>query len=149
MWTPKWIPREIDLVIPEIKSYIEKYQIEHIDFFDLTAVVNRNWTIAFCKRMIEEDLGVTWALPSGTRSEALDFEVLSLLRQSGFTKSPMQLSVYAKAFKRSFAKRLYGTSNGSWLLEVCNTRKCGVSLPARVLSAASAFRSSSKRRNTR
>ena len=43
----------------------------------------------------------------------------------------MQLSVYAKAFKRSFAKRLYGTSNGSWLLEVCNTRKCGVSLPAR------------------
>lgn len=86
MWTPKWIPREIDLVIPEIKSYIEKYQIEHIDFFDLTAVVNRNWTIAFCKRMIEEDLGVTWALPSGTRSEALDFEVLSLLRQSGCTK---------------------------------------------------------------
>ena len=86
MWTTKWVSRDIDHVIAEIRQNIALYQIEHIDFYDLTAVVNRSWTLAFCNRMIAENLNVTWALPSGTRSEALDAEVLSKLRESGCTK---------------------------------------------------------------
>lgn len=86
MWTTKWVSRDIGQVIDEIKKNIQLYQIEHIDFYDLTAVVNRTWTVAFCRRLIEENLKVTWALPSGTRSEALDAEVLTLLHQSGCTK---------------------------------------------------------------
>lgn len=86
MWTTKWVSRDIEHVIAEIKQNILLYQIEHIDFYDLTAVVNRSWTLAFCKRMVDENLNVTWALPSGTRSEALDSEVLSLLKVSGCTK---------------------------------------------------------------
>ncbi|MGZ3691155.1 MAG: B12-binding domain-containing radical SAM protein [Pseudobdellovibrio sp.] len=86
MWTTKWIARDINCVIDEIKDYIREYKIEHIDFYDLTAVVNRNWTLDFCKRLIQEDLKITWALPSGTRSEALDAEVLNYLFKSGCTK---------------------------------------------------------------
>lgn len=86
MWTTKWISRNIDCVIKEIKYYMTEYQIEHIDFYDLTAVVNRNWTISFAKKLIEENLNLTWALPSGTRSEALDNEVLAYLFKSGCTK---------------------------------------------------------------
>lgn len=86
MWTTKWISRDPDAAIQEIKNYIQKYQVDHIDFFDLTAVVNRSWTIDFCKKLINENLNITWSLPSGTRSEALDFEVLSYLRKSGCTK---------------------------------------------------------------
>lgn len=86
MWTTKWVSRDINCVIEEIKKYIRVYDIDHIDFFDLTAVVNRNWTLAFCKMLIEENLKITWALPSGTRSEALDKDVLTMLKQSGCTK---------------------------------------------------------------
>lgn len=86
MWTTKWVSRDIDEVIKEIKYNISTFRIEHIDFFDLTAIVNRSWTIEFCKRMIQENFGITWSLPSGTRSEALDEEVLKLLWQSGCNK---------------------------------------------------------------
>jgi radical SAM superfamily enzyme YgiQ (UPF0313 family) len=86
MWTTKWIPRDADLVIDEIKSYVRDYGIEHIDFLDLTAIVNKKWTIDFCQKLIKEDLGITWSLPSGTRSEALTPEVLHLLKESGCEK---------------------------------------------------------------
>lgn len=86
MWTTRWVSRSIDEVIDEIKFYKRRYEIDHVDFYDLTAVVNKKWTIEFCERLISENLGVTWSLPSGTRSEALDLEVLSLLKRSGCLK---------------------------------------------------------------
>ena len=33
--------------------------------------------------MIKEKMPITWGLPSGTRSEVLDYEMLSLLRKAG------------------------------------------------------------------
>lgn len=86
MWTTRWIARDIDQIIKEVKSYIKDYRINHIDFYDLTLVVNKDWTKKFCDRIINENLGLTWSLPSGTRSEALTFEILSLLRKSGCEK---------------------------------------------------------------
>lgn len=86
MWTTRWTARNLDTVMDEMKKYIAEFDINHIDFYDLTAVVNRNWTISFCKRMIEEKINISWSLPSGTRSEALDQEVLHYLRASGCTK---------------------------------------------------------------
>lgn len=86
MWTTRWVSRDIDDVIDEIKYYKRRYDIDHVDFYDLTAVVNKKWTIEFCERLISEKMGVTWSLPSGTRSEALDEEVLGLLVRSGCLK---------------------------------------------------------------
>ncbi len=83
MWGTNWFPRDIEDLISEIKYYIKRYQIDHIDFHDLTAVINRKWTISFCQRLKEENLDITWALPAGTRSEALDSEVLQALYESG------------------------------------------------------------------
>ncbi len=86
MWTTKWKPRDIKDLINEMKYYIHKYEIEHFDFYDLTAIVNKNWTIEFCKALYAENLNITWSLPAGTRSEALSDEVLHLLKKSGLHK---------------------------------------------------------------
>lgn len=83
MWGTNWFPRDIDDLVHEIKYYIKRYRIDHVDFHDLTAVINKKWTLAFCERLKEEALGITWALPAGTRSEALDKEVLQALYESG------------------------------------------------------------------
>lgn len=83
MWTTRWIARETRKVIEEMKSYIRSYQATNFDFYDLTAVVKREWIVEFCKLLIEENLNVTWQLPSGTRSEAIDGEVTTLLYRSG------------------------------------------------------------------
>jgi radical SAM superfamily enzyme YgiQ (UPF0313 family) len=57
--------------------------VSNIDFYDLTAVIRKDWIIRFSTLLIEKKLRLTWQLPSGTRSEALDEEVVPLLHASG------------------------------------------------------------------
>jgi len=83
MWTTRWLARVPLKVVEEMEEYIRQYRVENFDFYDLTAVVRKDWIIEFCKLLIERKLNITWQLPSGTRSEALDEEVTGLLYNSG------------------------------------------------------------------
>lgn len=85
MWTTRYILREVDEVIAEIEHYIAKYDITSLQFYDLTAITKRRWTIEFCRKLIERGIDLKWSLPSGTRSEALDPETLSYLKRTGCT----------------------------------------------------------------
>lgn len=83
MWTTRWVPRTPALVLDEIEKYLEVHRAQNIDFYDLTAIVRRSWIIEFCELILERGLEFTWQLPSGTRSEAIDDEVVALLRRAG------------------------------------------------------------------
>lgn len=83
MWTTKYYTREPSDVVQEMKLYIEKYQVENFNFCDLTAIIDKNWIVQFCHILLSQKLNITWQLPTGTRSEALDEEVLTLLYQTG------------------------------------------------------------------
>lgn len=83
MWTTRWLARTPSKVVDEMQEYIAKYNIQNFDFYDLTAVVRKDWIVEFCKLLIDRNLNITWQLPSGTRSEALDDEVTDLLYRSG------------------------------------------------------------------
>jgi radical SAM superfamily enzyme YgiQ (UPF0313 family) len=83
MWTTRYILRDIDDLIGEIKSYVARYDITALQFYDLTAITKKRWTIEFCNRLIAEGLDyLHWSLPSGTRSEALDHETLAMLKRT-------------------------------------------------------------------
>ena len=60
-------------------------KIENFSFYDLTAIVKRDWIVTFCKLILERNLKFTWQLPSGTRSEAFDSEVIDLMYRTGCT----------------------------------------------------------------
>ena len=83
MWTTRWIARNPQALLDEMRGLIATYQIENFDFYDLTAIVRRDWIIDFCHKIIQSGLRITWQLPSGTRSEAIDEEVSRLLYASG------------------------------------------------------------------
>jgi radical SAM superfamily enzyme YgiQ (UPF0313 family) len=83
MWGTNWFARDPQDVIDEIKYYHRQYAIEHIEFYDLTAIVDRRWTLEFSRLLAAEGLPITWRLPSGTRSEALDEDVLRAMVVSG------------------------------------------------------------------
>jgi anaerobic magnesium-protoporphyrin IX monomethyl ester cyclase len=83
MWTTRWIARDPALVLAEMRRYIETYRVENFDFYDLTAIVKRDWILEFCRLILAGGLRFTWQLPSGTRSEAIDGEVARLLYASG------------------------------------------------------------------
>ncbi len=79
MYGRRYEIRSIQCVIDEIKHYVQKYKITGIQFYDLTAIVKKSWVIDFCKALHDNKLYLDWSLPSGTRSEALDLEVLKAL----------------------------------------------------------------------
>jgi radical SAM superfamily enzyme YgiQ (UPF0313 family) len=83
MWGSTWVARNPRLVVDEMKIWMRRYRVTHFEFHDLTAIVERAWILEFCALIQEEGLAITWDLPSGTRSEALDDEVLWSLHRSG------------------------------------------------------------------
>jgi radical SAM superfamily enzyme YgiQ (UPF0313 family) len=83
MWTTRYVLREIDDVIAEIKANIARYDITSVQLYDLTAITKKRWTVDFCRRLLSEGIDLLWSVPQGTRSEILDTETLSLLKQTG------------------------------------------------------------------
>ena len=83
MWTQRWLPRKPALVVDEMESYIRQYGVEDFQFEDLTAIVRGDWVREFCHEIARRGLKITWQLPSGTRSEAVDGELASMMRDSG------------------------------------------------------------------
>jgi radical SAM superfamily enzyme YgiQ (UPF0313 family) len=83
MWTPRWIPRDPERVVDEIQFYYESYGARNFPFQDLTAIIQRQWIIDFCNELLARGLDITWQMPTGTRSEAIDPEVAQLLKKTG------------------------------------------------------------------
>ncbi|MEQ1918777.1 MAG: radical SAM protein [Elusimicrobiota bacterium] len=83
MWTTRYVMRDPVKVVDEIANYLKKYKADNIDFYDLTAIVKKDWTLAFCNEIHRRGLKFTWQLPSGTRSEAMDDEALKAMAGSG------------------------------------------------------------------
>jgi anaerobic magnesium-protoporphyrin IX monomethyl ester cyclase len=85
MWTTRYVARSPADVVKEIRHYVDAYGATNIDFQDLTAIVKKEWVLEFAQRLLDENVRITWQIPSGTRSEALDEDVLPLLVESGCT----------------------------------------------------------------
>ena len=83
MWTTEWIPRDYNLVIDEMQEYQDRYGVTDFQFEDLTAIVRSDWIINFCDEILKRNMRITFQLPSGTRSEGIDFEVATKLKAAG------------------------------------------------------------------
>ncbi|HWB64751.1 MAG TPA: radical SAM protein, partial [Chitinophagales bacterium] len=83
MWGTRYFMRDPADVVGEIQGLIKTYDIDGIELFDLTAVINANWIISFAKELISRNVKINWQLPSGTRSEAITKEVAHYMKLSG------------------------------------------------------------------
>ncbi len=83
MWTTRYVVRPVEELVDEIECYVKTYGISNVDFEDLTAFIKRDWILALCAEIARRGLHITYQLPAGTRSEALDREVLEALYRTG------------------------------------------------------------------
>ncbi len=83
MWGTRYYMRSPQHVADEIQLFKQKFNATNFDFFDLTAIVKREWIIEFAKELLNRNLNITWQIPAGTRSEAIDAEVARYLYLSG------------------------------------------------------------------
>ena len=83
MWTTRWFARDPKDVADEIENNFKTHGATNFPFQDLTAILKRDWVVAFTNEIISRKLAITWQLPAGTRSEIVDEEVSRLLFASG------------------------------------------------------------------
>lgn len=83
MWTTRYERRDPARVADELEQLVATYGIENFDLHDLTALLTQRWILAFCDELERRHLRLTWQLPSGTRSEAIDERVAARLHAAG------------------------------------------------------------------
>jgi anaerobic magnesium-protoporphyrin IX monomethyl ester cyclase len=83
MWTVQWIARDPGKVLDEFQLWQNRYGVTDVQFFDLTAIIRKDWILRFADEIARRDLRLTWQLPVGTRSEAIDRETAAALKRSG------------------------------------------------------------------
>src|SRR5262249_17957141 len=99
-------PRDPVKVVDEIQHYVEKYGAGNFPFQDLTAVIQKDWIVAFCEELLRRDLKITWQLPSGTRSEAIDAEVAGLLKPSNMIMMAYAPESLSETTRRLIKKKM-------------------------------------------
>ncbi len=83
MWGINYFMRDPKDVVDEMEHYVQTYGATDFHFQDLTLIINRRWTHQLCDEILRRNLGITWKTTSGTRSEALDLELLEKIAASG------------------------------------------------------------------
>jgi radical SAM superfamily enzyme YgiQ (UPF0313 family) len=78
-WTTRYVMRDVEDVVEEVQDLVGRYRVKGIIIADLTAFTRRKWVLDLCRALKAREVDVSWQLPSGTRSEALDAEVLQAL----------------------------------------------------------------------
>jgi anaerobic magnesium-protoporphyrin IX monomethyl ester cyclase len=106
MWTTRWTARKPQLVVDEMEQYIRDYGIVDFQFEDLTAIVRRDWILEFCEEIDRRGLNITFQLPSGTRSEAVDGEVARALKRAGCHEFAFAPESGDEAILKSIKKRV-------------------------------------------
>lgn len=83
MWGTKYNMRDPMDVVDEIEFLKNTYGCKSFDFYDLTAIIKKDWIIDFSKELLRRELDIKWQIPGGTRSEAIDREVAHYIHKSG------------------------------------------------------------------
>jgi len=128
--------RSPKLVIEEIKSIIDKYNIKHFIFLDDTLTLDRNHILEICDLIEENKLQITFE--AGTRANLVDEEIISRLVRAGLVRLCFGLEAVDENIRRTMKKDVplesYITANkltNKYGIETSNS--CMIGLPGETI----------------
>ena len=84
MWTTRYVMRDPEDLVDEMEWLISEFETTSFEFYDLTAIIKKEWTLEFCNELKKRNFNnITWQLPVGTRTEALDEATLQAIYDTG------------------------------------------------------------------
>ncbi len=83
MWGRIYDMRPPENFVDELEYLHKTYNVVNFDLYDLTAIIVKDWIIKMCREIQRRNLKISFQLPSGTRAEAIDYEVAKILFESG------------------------------------------------------------------
>jgi anaerobic magnesium-protoporphyrin IX monomethyl ester cyclase len=107
MWTTRYERRDPARVVDEIERLVARYALRNVDLHDLTALLTKEWLLQLCDELRRRDLGITWQMPSGTRTEAIDAEAAAQLHAAGCRNVGYAPESGSEALLRRIHKRVH------------------------------------------
>jgi len=80
----KWRAKSPELLVNEVITLRDRYNLEGIWFKDSIFNMNPVWIKKFCNLMIEKNVGISWQ--ANTRIDLVDEEQLKLMKKAGLTQ---------------------------------------------------------------
>jgi len=106
MWGRKYQIRPPKDFVNELEYLYNTFGATNFDLYDLTAIIYRDWTILVCKEILDRGLDITFQLPSGTRAEAIDYEVAQHLFRAGCKNITYAPESGSKSILKSVKKKV-------------------------------------------
>jgi len=75
--------RSVDIVLKEITYLNKEHGIKEFHVIDDNFTMNKDYAKEFLRKLKALNLGMTWAVPNGVRMDALDEELLGLMKETG------------------------------------------------------------------
>ncbi len=86
IWQRRWRARSPKNVVDEIESLKRTFGVTEIHFEDESLTTSKEWVMAFCRELIDRNLGIIWQTSNGVRAESIVEETLDLMIASGCTQ---------------------------------------------------------------
>ncbi len=102
---PKVRKRSIDNVIEELR-YLKTRGIREFHIEDENFTAHRTLVMEFCRRLLKENLNMTWSLPSGVRIDSLEEGMLKEMELSGCYSLALGIEFGTKRIMDLTKKRL-------------------------------------------
>jgi radical SAM superfamily enzyme YgiQ (UPF0313 family) len=129
--------RSPQLVIEEIKSIVNKYNIKHFIFLDDTLTLDKNHILEICDLIEANKLKITFE--GSTRANLIDEETISRLARAGLIRLSFGLEAVDENIRRTMKKDVplesYITANkltNKYGIETLNS--CMIGLPGETIS---------------
>ncbi len=81
----KWRAHSVDYTLSHIRHLVEKFGVRHLHIEDDNFTFKRERANEICRRLIAEDIQITWDTPNGVRADTLNDELLDNMKKSGCT----------------------------------------------------------------
>ena len=104
MWDAKWVGRSVDDVVKEVRHYISRYRIDHIEFYDMSPSIYKKWLEELVAAL--HGIGISWNFPSGMRSENLSPELIRKLKAAGCYKLTFAIETSAPDLIKRIKKKI-------------------------------------------
>ncbi|MFC1646381.1 B12-binding domain-containing radical SAM protein [Candidatus Omnitrophota bacterium] len=75
--------RSKDDVVDEIEFLVNKYGVREFHFEDDNFTFSKEHSISICEEIIKRNLNIVWTCPNGVRIDAIDDDVLQVMKKSG------------------------------------------------------------------
>jgi radical SAM superfamily enzyme YgiQ (UPF0313 family)/predicted pyridoxine 5'-phosphate oxidase superfamily flavin-nucleotide-binding protein len=80
-WNRRFRMKSIDRIVSELTLLRDRYHRNHVGFAHDIFTTNRDWTLRFCRTLVEESVGLTWAC--STRTDIIDRGILDAMAEAG------------------------------------------------------------------